>query len=177
MGDAAVAVAPRLLHAVQRLAHRAVADGVDVDQPAAGVGGADQFAEVRRVDQQFALLPAVAVGLEERGGLCRVFRYAVGEHLDSRQGQVGAAEEALAHLVQHLEVGRPAAWVGDQEGGDVGAEFAALGQALVDRQHADGVLVGPEAEQGVARRAIGGRVHPGGQAQRVAVAHRAASGF
>lgn len=133
MGDAAVAVAPRLLHAVQRLAHRAVADGVDVDQPAAGVGGADQFAEVRRVDQQFARLPAVAVGLEERGGLRRVFRYAVGEHLDSRQGQVGAAEEALAHFVQHLEVGRPAAWVGDQEGGDVGTEFAALGQPLVDR--------------------------------------------
>lgn len=104
-----------------------------VGQPAAGVSGADQFAEIRRVDQQFARSPAVTVRLKERDSLHRVSRYAVGEHLGSRQDQVGTTEEALARFAQHLEVDRSAAWVGDQKDGDVGTEFTTLGQPPVDR--------------------------------------------
>ncbi|MNY28425.1 hypothetical protein D3C86_1623990 [compost metagenome] len=54
MGDAAVAITPGLLDAVERLAHRAVADGMHMHQPATGIGGADQLAKMRRVDQQLA---------------------------------------------------------------------------------------------------------------------------
>ncbi|MCY1288215.1 hypothetical protein D9M70_372460 [compost metagenome] len=131
MGDAALAIPACLFDAVEGFAHRAIADGMHVHQPASGVGGADQFAEVLRVDQQFAALVRVFVGLEHGGGLRRYFRHAVGEDLDARQGQVGHALELLAHLVEGVQVGRKTLRVGHQQGRDMGGQLALLGQRLV----------------------------------------------
>ncbi|MCY1416557.1 hypothetical protein D9M71_320670 [compost metagenome] len=169
--DATVAGLARLLDAIQRFAHRAVADGVDVHQPATSVGGIDQFAKVRRIGQQLAVFVRVLVGLQHRGGLRREFRHAISEHLDPRQGQVGNIEELPAHLVQFVEVGRSRLRIGDQQRCDMRIELVLLCQRLVDRQYAHG-LVG----QRVARRVVGGRVHPGGDAKALVVVDGGAGG-
>ncbi|MNQ79805.1 hypothetical protein D3C85_947590 [compost metagenome] len=54
MSHVTVPLVTGLLDAVERLAHRAVADGMYMHQPATGIGGADQLAKMRRVDQQLA---------------------------------------------------------------------------------------------------------------------------
>ncbi len=51
----------------------------------------------------------------------------------------------------------------------MGGHPAALGQGLVGRQHADGVLGGLEGEHRFAGGGVGGRVHPGGNPQAVVV--------
>ena len=48
-----------LFHAVECLAHGAIADGMHMNQQATGIGGIDQFTEVLRVQQQFTALAGV----------------------------------------------------------------------------------------------------------------------
>ena len=161
----------RAFDTVQRLTHRAVANGVNVHQPAALIDGADQFAEMRWIDQQLALFVRIAVRIDHRRALRRVLDHAVSEDLDPGQGQIGDALKLLAHFIQRVEIGRQAFRVGDQQRCDVHAHVAACRQRFVGRQHADGFLGGFEREHGLARCGVGGGVHPRGDAEAVVEAH------
>ncbi|MCY1419301.1 hypothetical protein D9M71_348870 [compost metagenome] len=113
MSHVTVPLVTGLLDAVERLAHRAVADGVHMHQPATGIGGADQLAKMRRVDQQFTGLVGVLVGLKQGSRLRGNFSHAVGENLDAGQAEVVGASELLSDLVQNVQVGWRALGVGD----------------------------------------------------------------
>ncbi|MCY1413227.1 hypothetical protein D9M71_286540 [compost metagenome] len=123
----------RVGDAVQGFVDGAVAIGMHVHDPAVLFGRHDQLAETGRVDQQIPVLLAVFVRLDDGGSLPREFHDAVGKHLDAGKGQVRYALELLHDLAEYFQVGRFAFRVGDQQGGNVGAEFAVLCQLAVKR--------------------------------------------
>ena len=166
-----------VLHGIQRFAHGAVADRMHVHDPAALLGRGQQRAEALWIDQQLALLVAVGVRVDHRGGLPRIFEDAVDEHLEAGEGQVGHAFELAHHLGLHGEVLGLALRVGQQQGGHVHVQLALLGQLTVQRQHAEVAGGGAHLEQRLLAAAIGRGIHPGGDAHFQVQAYRLAGGL
>ncbi|MCY1413224.1 hypothetical protein D9M71_286510 [compost metagenome] len=146
---------------IERLMDGAVAIGMHMYYPATLFGRHHQLAEVGWINQQIPVLLAVLVWLDDRSCLPRKLHDAVGKHLDTREGQVWYTLVLLHDLAEHFQVCRFAFRIGDQQGGDVGAEFAVLRQLAVKRQYADVFLGGAQLEQRIAMAGIGSGVHPG----------------
>ena len=145
-----------LLQHVQRLAHRAVADGVDVDAEPGGVAAGDVAGQVLQPVLIDAVLAGgragrVQVGIEHGGGA--VLDHAVVEELDvaAVEPPDGAAEPALDQLVELRVV----------------AEGRLPGQVAANAQ---GQLAGPcQPLVGLLVVRLDGRVLAGGDPQPVVV--------
>ncbi|MDT4849351.1 hypothetical protein FQZ97_834710 [compost metagenome] len=137
----------RIFETVQRFTHSTVTDRMHVHDPAALFGRHHQLAETGRVEQQLPLLVAVVVRLDHRGALPWKLQYPVGKYLDSRKRQVGYAIELLLDLVEHLQVGRLALRVHEQQRRHMHVQLTVFRQLAVQRQDAEVVLGGAHLEE------------------------------
>ena len=150
MGHRRRVEAARISNAIEGFTYGTVTVRVHMHDPAALFCSHHQLTEMLRIDQQLTAFISVFVGDDDRCGLPWKLHDAVSKDLDAGECQIGHALEFFHHLGHDFQVGRLAFGVGEHQGGDVGTEFALLGQFAVERQHAVALLRGGEVEQRVA---------------------------